>query len=134
VPRDIPVSNGNLLIAFDSDYQIRDVYYPYVGQENHAGWGPCRFGVFADGKLAWTSDEGWKKSLRYLKETLVTSVSLRHEGLRVRLYCNDVVDFNRNVYIKRIRVTNLGKSASSSSRTCRCSARKWGTRRTTTPG
>ncbi len=107
MPRDIPVSNGNLLIAFDSDYQIRDVYYPYVGQENHAGWGPCRFGVFADGKLAWTSDEGWKKSLRYLKETLVTSVSLRHEGLRVRLYCNDVVDFNRNVYIKRIRVTNL---------------------------
>ncbi len=107
MPRDIPVSNGNLLIAFDSDYQIRDVYYPYVGQENHAGWGPCRFGVYADGKLAWTSDPAWTKSLRYLKETLVTSVSLRHEDLKVKLYCNDVVDFSRNVYVKRIRVTNL---------------------------
>ena len=52
VPRDIPVSNGNLLIAFDADYQIRDLYFPYVGQENHAGWGPCRFGVWADGQLA----------------------------------------------------------------------------------
>ena len=106
MPRDIPVGNGNFLIAFDSDYQVRDVYFPHVGQENHAGWGPCRFGVFAGGRLAWTSDPGWKKSLRYLSETLVTSVSLRHPDLQVRLYCNDAVDFTRNVFIRKIRVTN----------------------------
>ena len=107
MPRDIPVGNGNLLIAFDSDYQIRDVYFPYVGQENHAGWGPCRFGVFADGRIAWTSDAGWEKSLLYLKDTLATDVTLTHEGLKVRLRCNDCVDFNRNVFIKKIEVTNL---------------------------
>jgi oligosaccharide amylase len=106
VPRDIPVGNGNLLVAFDSDYQIRDIYFPYVGQENHAWWGPCRFGVFVDGRLAWTSDPKWKKSLRYLRETLATSVSLQHDDLKIRLYCNDVVDFNRNAFIRRLRVTN----------------------------
>jgi len=106
VPRDIPVGNGNLLVAFDADYQIRDIYFPYVGQENHAGWGPCRFGVFTDGRLAWTSDPKWKKSLRYLRETLATSVGLQNDDLRVHLYCNDVVDFNRNALIRRIRVTN----------------------------
>ena len=108
MPRDIPVGNGNLLIAFDADYQIRDVYFPYVGQENHAGWGPCRFGVWADGQLAWTNDAAWHKSLRYLRETLATSVSLRHDDLKVRLYCNDVVDFNRNVFLRKIKATNLG--------------------------
>ena len=107
MPRDIPVGNGNLLIAFDSDYQIRDVYFPYVGQENHAGWGPCRFGVFADGRIAWTSDQGWEKSLGYLKDTLATDVTLVHDGLKVRLRCNDCVDFNRNVFIKKIEATNL---------------------------
>jgi GH15 family glucan-1,4-alpha-glucosidase/ferredoxin len=106
VPRDIPVGNGNLLICFDADYQIRDVYFPYVGQENHAGWGPCRFGVWVDGHMAWSNDHAWKKSLRYLRETLVTSVTLTHEHLKVRLYCNDVVDFNRNIFIRRIRVKN----------------------------
>jgi len=106
VPRDIPVGNGNLLIAFDAEYQIRDLYYPYVGQENHAGWGPCRFGVWAEDRLAWTSEEGWTRSLRYLPETLATDVRLEHEGLAVRLACNDVVDFNRNVYIRKMRVTN----------------------------
>jgi len=107
VPRDIPVGNGNLLICFDSDYQIRDVYFPYVGQENHAGWGPCRFGVWADGRLAWSSDPEWHKTLLYLKEALATDVTLAHDALRVRLVCNDVVDFNRNVYVRRIVATNL---------------------------
>jgi len=106
VPRDIPVGNGNLLIAFDADYQIRDLYFPFVGQENHAGWGPCRFGVWADGQLAWTSDEGWQKRLGYLKETLATDVALAHDGLAVDLECNDAVDFNRNVYLRKVRVTN----------------------------
>ena len=108
MPRDIPVGNGNLLVCFDSDYQIRDIYYPYVGQENHAGWGPCRFGVFADGRIAWTSDPGWHKSLEYMKETLATQVTLTHDALKVHMVCNDCVDFNRNVFIKKIEVTNRG--------------------------
>jgi len=107
VPRDIPVANGNFLITFDADYQIRDVYFPYVGQENHAGWGPCRFGVWADGRLIWTNDPSWQKSLLYLKETLATDVTLTNDALRVRLNCNDCVDFNRNVYLRKIHVTNL---------------------------
>ena len=48
MPRDIPVGNGRLLLTFDNRYQIRDVYFPHVGQENHAGAGPCRFGVYTD--------------------------------------------------------------------------------------
>ena len=34
MPKDIPVGNGNLLLNFDLHYRIRDVYYPWVGQEN----------------------------------------------------------------------------------------------------
>lgn len=45
MPRDIPVGNGSLLIAFDADYTIRDLYYPHVGKENHAMGNPSRFGV-----------------------------------------------------------------------------------------
>ena len=35
MPRDIPVGNGKLLVCFDKNYRIRDLYYPHVGQENH---------------------------------------------------------------------------------------------------
>ena len=42
MPRDIPVGNGQLLVTFDHQYQLRDLFFPHVGQENHAGVGPCR--------------------------------------------------------------------------------------------
>jgi GH15 family glucan-1,4-alpha-glucosidase len=86
MPRDIPVGNGKLLLTFDDRYQIRDVYFPHVGQENHAGAGPCRFGVHADlpGKhrshLYWTSDRAWTIRQRYLRDTLTTSVSLDNKS------------------------------------------------------
>ena len=35
MPRDIPVGNGNLLVTFDAQYQLRDIYFPFVGMEDH---------------------------------------------------------------------------------------------------
>lgn len=118
MPRDIPVGNGQLLITHDAKYRIRDLYFPYVGQENHAGFAPCRFGVWAslpDGdssgkhrrknRLFWTED-GWDIKPGYKSETLVTDVSLRHHDLKLHLRCNDAVDFNRPVMVRRIEIHN----------------------------
>ena len=116
MPRDIPVGNGRLLVTFDHQYQIRDIYFPHVGQENHAGAGPCRFGVYTDipgrhrSRLYWTSDEGWTVRQRYLRDTLTTSVSLDHRELRLAMYCNDVVDFHRNILVRKIKLKNLWPS------------------------
>src|SRR5687768_10486102 len=113
MPRDIPVGNGRLLVTYDNRYQIRDVYFPHVGQENHAGAGPCRFGVYADvpakhkSALAWTTDPAWHIRQRYLRDTLTTSVALDNRELRLALYCNDVVDFHRPILIRKIKVKNL---------------------------
>src|SRR5580704_6030888 len=131
MPRDIPVGNGQLLVTFDNRYQIRDVYFPHVGQENHAGAGPCRFGVYTDvpkvesnvksnvsaslnsnalrgqGQIAWTSDPAWVIHQRYLRDCLTTSVSLEHAKLKLSLYCNDAVDFHRPIYVRKVKIKNL---------------------------
>src|ERR1700737_3547720 len=117
MPRDIPVGNGRLLVTFDSRYQIRDVYFPHVGQENHAGAGPCRFGVYCDvpatgrSQLFWTSDPAWRIRQRYLRDTLTTSVSLENSELRIGMYCNHTVDFHRNILVRKIKVRNLSDTA-----------------------
>ncbi len=121
MPRDIPVGNGQLLVTFDHYYQIRDLYFPHVGQENHAGGGPCRFGAWASlpnerpnphdrrrRRLYWTS-QGWNLQLGYKSRTLATDVSLRHAELRVALRCTDVVDFHRPLLVRRVDVTNQAK-------------------------
>jgi len=45
LPRDLPLGNGDFLVTFDGEYQLRDVYYPNVGQENHTVGEACRSGV-----------------------------------------------------------------------------------------
>src|SRR5687768_6854961 len=115
MPRDIPVGNGCLLVTFDHQYQIRDVFFPHVGQENHAGNAPFRFGVYADvpgqnrSGLYWTNAPGWQIRQRYLRDTLTTSVSLEHRELKLVLYCNDCVDFHRNILVRKIKVKNLAE-------------------------
>ena len=112
MPRDLPVGNGRMLITFDDRYQIRDFYFPHVGQENHGGNQPCKFGVYVEpehggrGRMLWSTDPGFTLRKRYLKDTLTTSVSLEHKDAQLTLYCNDAVDFNRNVFVRKIKIKN----------------------------
>jgi len=108
MPKDIPVSNGNLLVNFDSDYQIRDIYFPFIGQENHSKGYPFRFGVWVDERLSWMGPE-WEKNLRYKDDSLVTKVVLKNSAIGLELHCHDVIDIDLNVYIKKVEVRNLQK-------------------------
>ncbi|MEW6571315.1 MAG: glycoside hydrolase family 15 protein [Nitrospirota bacterium] len=107
MPRDIPVGNGKLLVTFDQDYCLRDIYYPYVGKENHTDGHKFRFGIWVDGKFDWIKREGWSLSLKYARESLLTNVSARSEILGISLNCNDMVDYWENIYIKKIILKNL---------------------------
>jgi oligosaccharide amylase len=105
--RDIPVGNGSLLVTFDDKYQIRDIYFPHVGQENHTEGFPLRFGVWAAGQFSWVFSDQWTRNLKYLPETLVTDVSLENFELGIRIECSDTVASHDNIFLRRIRVTNL---------------------------
>ncbi len=107
MPRDLPVCNGNLLVAFDDRYNLRELYYPYVGQYNHTMGYPCRFGVWCDGRMTWVSDDGWERSLKYEDDTLVTCVELVHQDMGLKLTCHDCVDCSSDVYLRKIVVENL---------------------------
>ncbi len=106
MPRDIPVGNGKLLLCFDRNYTIRDLFFPHVGQENHVGGRSCRFGLWVGGRFSWVGPE-WRRDLRYVARTLVTEVSLFHKEMGILLVCRDAVDFHENIYLREISVENL---------------------------
>jgi GH15 family glucan-1,4-alpha-glucosidase len=95
-----------LLVNFDSTYQLRDLYYPHVGLENHTAGHPFRFGVWVDGQFSWTHTDEWQRQLHYEPNTLVTHVELRNETLGLHLLLNDAVDFHENLYLRQISVHN----------------------------
>ncbi|OAI40373.1 glycoside hydrolase family 15 [bacterium SCGC AG-212-C10] len=105
MPRDLPVSNGSLLVNFDLDYRIRDIYFPWIGQENHTLGHAFGFGVWVDGHFSWVGS-GWDKELRYRDDTLVTDVRLTNNDLGITLHCEDAVDSQLNVFIRKIVVSN----------------------------
>ena len=110
MPRDLPLSNGSLMLAFDLHYRIRDIYYPHVGKENHATGHLFRFGVWVDGQFSWMGAD-WHPRLEYAPESMVTQVTARHDGLKVKLECRDAVDFYENVLVREVQVTNLADVA-----------------------
>jgi len=106
MPRDIPVGNGNILVAFDKSYLLREFYFPFPGEESHTVGAVFHFGIWVDGKFSWIPD-GWKIEKDYLDDSLIANVSLINDSLGIKILANDLVDFHENIYLRKIEVENL---------------------------
>lgn len=106
MPRPLVVGNGRLLVNFDDNLNIRDIYYPHVSQENHVLGHKFRLGIWVDKKLYWI-DHSWKKTLKYKEEATVTDVVLKNAHLKIELLINDTVHPLKDVFLRKIIVKNL---------------------------
>ncbi len=106
MPRDLPLANGHMLVNFDTRYNLRDIYWPHIGERNQTDGHVSHTGIWVDGAFSWLDADEWQRDLRYEQDTLVTAVTLRCDRLRVTLTINDVVDFDRDIFLRRVHVTN----------------------------
>jgi GH15 family glucan-1,4-alpha-glucosidase len=60
MPRDLPLGNGRLLVNFDKSYNLRDIYWPHVGQDLHTAGDISHTGVWVDGQFAWLDAPEWR--------------------------------------------------------------------------
>ncbi|MEW6173447.1 MAG: glycoside hydrolase family 15 protein [Bacillota bacterium] len=107
MPRPLVIGNGRMMVTFDNKLEMRDFFYPHVGQWNHLQGNRNRLGVWVNGSFAWTADDGWERRLGYKEDAMVTDVTATHSGLGVRLSINDAVHRRENIYLKKIVVHNL---------------------------
>jgi glucoamylase len=103
MPRALTLGNGRLLLNFDGAYRIRDLYYPSVGAEHHAGM-PSRIGFWADSAFAWLDE--FRPTIAYETDTLVSDVVGVHAGLGVEVRLHDAVDYETDVLVREISVTD----------------------------
>ena len=106
MPRDLPLANGHMLVNFDRDYNLRDIYWPHIGLRNQTQGHVSHSGVWVDGRFSWFDAPGWRRDLRYRQDSLITDVVLSNDELQLTIDCADGVDFDRDVLIRRMRVTN----------------------------
>jgi glucoamylase len=107
--RSIVLGNGSFSVCYDFFGQVRDMYFPFVGQENHIGNTLVhKMGVFVKGRLYWFSDPSFSIEIEYAKNTFSAIVRAVHKDIPLSIVCRDVVYNESNIYIRSISLENKG--------------------------
>lgn len=105
--RHIVLGNQSLLINIDKWLQVRDIYFPHVGMENHVRGHAHRIGVYTDGRLSWINEESWERIPAYKKNTLVSENRAVNREMGIELLLEENVCCENNIFLRRITVRNM---------------------------
>ena len=106
MPRSLVFGNGQMLATFDERTQLRDLYFPYVGMEDHTSYGDVhRTGVWVAGKgCVWLSDSSWIITPKYKQDTLVGDSILRNDNLGIEITAQDYVHPVHNILVRNFLI------------------------------
>lgn len=104
---EIVLGNGKTLIGIDNNAELRDLYFPFVGLENHVGGNyRHRVGVHTDKGISWLSDEGWNIEIKAGRETMSGEITAINENIGVELRFEDVLYNEKSIFMRQIKVKN----------------------------
>ena len=111
--RSLVLSNGELCVALDNFGEVRDVYFPHVGLEDHVrGHYVHRIGVWVDGTMSWfDEDPAWNITVGCEEDAPVSIITASNPRLSVELTFKDLVYHEQPVFFRRVKITNLGKTS-----------------------
>jgi GH15 family glucan-1,4-alpha-glucosidase len=109
--RSLILGNGSFLVALDTRGQVRDLYFPRVGLEDHVfGELVHRIGVYTDGMVSWFSDPAWDITVTCDTNALKGATHAKNETLGVEVTLEDVVYNESAIFLRKVRVKNLRSS------------------------
>lgn len=111
MPRSLVLSNGHMMVCLDQYGFVRDLYYPYIGLENHVLGKTHRIGVQVDGKFSWLDDGSWNISLSYKPQTMVSLLVCKHTQMKISLVLEDLVYNEANVFVREVSIYNHANEA-----------------------
>ena len=104
--KEIVLSNGKFFVNIDSNFAIRDFYFPYVGMYNHLNSEANSIGVYVNGKFKWI-DDSWEKIFSYSENSLVAKLEATSQELKVKLTFRSTIHKRYDILIHQIEITNL---------------------------
>ncbi len=108
--RSVTIGNGSLLVGLDMRGQVRDFYFPYVGEANHVSGASGNFvhriGVYVDKKISWLDDPDWKVTNGLQEDSAVGSLFAENKKIGITIASRDAVHNEHNVLLRNFTVTN----------------------------
>jgi len=106
VARALTLGNGKFVVCLDNYGFVRDLYYPYVGLENHVLGEKHRIGIWVEDKFSWLDDGTWEITIGYKPETMVGYLVCKNEALAVTLVMEDAVYNETTVFVRQVDIYN----------------------------
>jgi GH15 family glucan-1,4-alpha-glucosidase len=108
MPKSFTLSNGNLHIGLDQYGQLYDLYFPYVGLENHVGGRLFhKVGVYVNGAFSWIDDGNWNIEITSPDDNMTGVIIARNEKIGIELRLEDTIYNEKDIYIRKIDITNF---------------------------
>lgn len=111
--RAVTIGNGNVLVGIDARGQVRDLYFPFVGEANHVSGASGNFvhriGVFVDGRISWLDDPAWRVTAGLEEDTCIGTFFAENMELGITLSSRDAVHNEQNVFLRHFTVHNHKK-------------------------
>lgn len=104
--RALTLGNGTFLVCLDKYGFVRDMYYPYVGLENHVAGHKHRIGIMVNNRFSWIDDGSWQISIGYKPETMVGYLVCKNAKLQVTVVMEDIVYNETNVFLRQVDIYN----------------------------
>lgn len=106
--RPLFIGNGSMLVGLDKYAMVHDLYYPFVGLENHSNARDMhhRIGVYVDGQFSWLDDDTWDIKINYEPDAMIGMTTATNAKLQVGLEFHDFVDVDYNVFGRNIHIVS----------------------------
>lgn len=101
--------NGRMHVGLDEFGYVADLYFPYIGLENHLQPHGLhhKIGIFTDGQISWLDNNDWSFKAAYHKGTMIGETIATNESLGLRIEMTDAVDRVTNMFVRSLHCINL---------------------------
>lgn len=107
MPGSLVLGNGSLLINFDDNVNLKDIYYPHPGQLNHLAGRRCQFALWSAGGFSVLRQPDWTINCTYRKGTMVGETEMVSHKMEIKMRITDIVHYCETIYLRKIHLTNL---------------------------
>lgn len=111
MPRSLSFGNGSTLVLLDRFARVRDIFFPYVGLENHVGGRLAhRIGIWVDGQFSWLDDGTWKFDI-LCDDSYSGRTKAASDVIGITVEFTDALHNEKNIFLRRLHVHNTREKA-----------------------
>ncbi len=108
MPRSLVLGNGAFSVCLDETGFVRDMFFPYVGLENHVMGRKHRIGVRVGDVFSWLDDGTWEIKIGYKPQTMIGQLVCKSERLQLSVVMEDAVYNESDIFLRQVDVYNHG--------------------------